>query len=138
MIDELGLAGKVELHGEVPQEEIPGALRRADLCVIPNRSDPIMELAFPTKLLEALLMGVPVVASSTWLVQQTFMDGGVHFVPPGDVEALAGAMLDLAKNRQSREALAAEGKRQVRRFDWKKEQQKLLSLYEDLGVQILK
>jgi len=128
------LAGKVTFHGEVPQEQVARALTSADLCVVPNRTDPIMELAFPTKLLEALHVGVPVIVSSTRLVAETFPSGGVRLVPPEDPQALADAILHLARNPEAREALSAEGRKQAKRFSWDREKDKLLGLYQELGV----
>lgn len=128
------LAGKVTFHGEVSQEQVARALTSADLCVVPNRTDPIMELAFPTKLLEALHVGVPVIASSTRLVAETFPSGGVHFVPPEDPKVLSDAILHLAQNPEARKSLAAEGRKQAKRFSWDREKDKLLGLYGELGV----
>ena len=131
---ELSLDGKVRFHGEVAQEQVADALQAAALCVVPNRTDEIMELAFPTKLLEALHMGCPVLVSSTKLVADTFATGGVHFVPPGNLDALSEAIVELVSDHQKREALRAEGHVQAQRFVWDNEKQKLLSLYRDLGV----
>jgi glycosyltransferase involved in cell wall biosynthesis len=136
MVAEYSLQDRVTLHGETPQEEVAAALRRADLCVVPNRREPFTDLLMPTKLLEALLVGCPVVASATTVVAEAFADGGVRLVPPEDARALAGAIIELAADEKARAALAAAGKRQAKRFDWKSEQKKLLRLYGDLGVQL--
>ncbi len=136
MVVELSLADRVTLHGETSQEEVAAALRRADLCVVPNRKEPFTDLLMPTKLLEALRVGCPVVASATRVVQEAFASGGVRLVPPEDPETLAAAIVDLASDPEALGDLAAGGKRQARRFDWKLEQKKLLELYARLGVQI--
>jgi len=127
-----GLDGRVVLHGEVAQEVVARALARADLCVVPNRRDGFTDLLLPTKLLEALHMGVATIASATRVIAETFRGGGVHLVQPGDVEALAGAILQLATNADQRKRLAKEGRAQAARFDWNTEKQKLVSLYESL------
>jgi glycosyltransferase involved in cell wall biosynthesis len=134
MVEEFSLKDRVTLHGETPQEEVAAALSRADLCVVPNRQEPFTDLLLPTKLLEALLVGCPVVASATTVVADAFLSGGVCLVPPGDALALARVIIGLLADEQARATLAAEGKRQVRRFDWKREQKKLLALYAELGV----
>jgi len=126
------LRGRVFLHGEVPQEEVARALAGADLCVVPNRSDPIMELAFPTKLLEAMQVGVASIASSTRLVAETFAEGGVHLVPPGDARQLAGSILHLATDYQARAELVARAREQIGRFCWDQEKQKLVDLYRGI------
>lgn len=134
MVEHLSLQEKVSLHGETPQEQVAAALSQADLCVVPNRQEPFTDLLMPTKLLEALQMGCPVVASATRVVEETFREGGVHLVPPDDPAALAEAIVHLASDEKARKDLAAEGKQEAKRFDWKLEQIKLLELYEELGA----
>ncbi len=129
------LRGRVFLHGEVSQEEIAAALAAADVAVVPNRAGGIMDLAFPTKLLEAMQMGVPVVASATRLVAETFPNC-VALVPPGDVAALAHTLYELALRPDARRRLSAEGYREVQRFSWEMERDKLLGLYRELGCRI--
>ena len=136
LVAELSLVDRVTLHGETSQEEVAAALAKADLCVVPNRQEPFTDLLMPTKLLEALRVGCPVVASATTVVADAFASGGVRLVPPGDARALARVIIELSADEKARAALAAEGKRQAKRFDWKLEQKKLLSLYRELGVRI--
>lgn len=126
------LQGRVILHGDVTQEEIAHALLRADLSIVPNRSDELVETLLPTKLLEALQMGCPVLASQTKMVAETFRDGGVEFFPAGDADALAASVVRLAKDRRRLNRLRLEGLRQVARFSWKTEKLKLINLYREL------
>jgi glycosyltransferase involved in cell wall biosynthesis len=123
-----GLAGRVSLFGEVAQDRVAKALARADLCVVPNRQDGFTDLLLPTKLLEALQVGCPTIASATRVIAETF-PSGVCLVPPGDVDSLAQAIGRLAENKVERDKLAAEGKKQAQRFDWNSEKLKLLDLY---------
>jgi glycosyltransferase involved in cell wall biosynthesis len=134
MVSEYSLGDRVTLFGETGQEEVALALSSADLCVVPNRQEPFTDLLLPTKLLEALRVGCPAVASATTVVAEAFASGGVRLVPPGDARALAKVIVELAADGKARAALAAEGKRQAKRFDWKREQKKLLALYAELGV----
>jgi glycosyltransferase involved in cell wall biosynthesis len=113
---------------------VAAALAQADLCVVPNRQEPFTDLLMPTKLLEALLVGCPVVASATRVVDEAFKEGGVHLVPPDEPAALAEAIVHLASDEKARKSLATAGKKQAKRFDWNREQKKLLGLYEELGV----
>jgi glycosyltransferase involved in cell wall biosynthesis len=127
------LQGRVTLYGEVTQEEIAQALVTADLSVVPNRQDELLDLLLPTKVLEALQMGCPVLASSTKLLAETFRDGGIEFVPPGDVDALAASILRLAQDPRRLAKLRLEGLRQVAHYSWNDEKQKLIDLYHELG-----
>jgi glycosyltransferase involved in cell wall biosynthesis len=84
----LGLADAVELPGAVADPAQP--LRAADLFVLPSREEG-MSIA----LLEAMALGLPLVASSVpgnRRLVQDFKHG--RLVPPDDPKALAGAIRD--------------------------------------------
>lgn len=79
-------------------------MRRFDVATLPSRDDP-----FPLVVLEAMLLGTPVVAFDVGGVTQQVGDGGL-VVPAGDVDAFAtavGRLLDDAEERCRRGALAA-------------------------------
>jgi len=127
------LAGRVRLLGDRPQDEVARAVLAADLCVVPNLDDPFTDLLLPTKLIEALRLGRPAVASATTAVREAF-PAGVRLVRPGDAGELARAVLALMADDGARAALAAAGQREAERFAWRREKLKLLDLYRELGA----
>jgi glycosyltransferase involved in cell wall biosynthesis len=127
------LAGRVRLWGDRPQEEVARAVAAADLCVVPSLDDPFTDLLLPTKLLEALCLGRPAVASATSGIREAVGDGA-RLVPPGDAEALAAAILELAAEPRERAALGARGRKAAERFSWRLEKLKLLDVYRELGA----
>lgn len=84
-----GVAGRVRFMGHC--EDVPRLLSESDLFVLPSRSE-----AFPNGVLEAMAAGLPVVASRVGGIDELIehQRTGV-LVPPGDVRALAFALLDL-------------------------------------------
>ncbi len=126
-------AGRVKLHGDRSQETVAEALAGAELCVVPNRNDPFTDLLLPTKLLEAMRVGCPAVASATSSIRR-YVGEGALLVPPGDLRALARAMADLMDDPERLQVQSRRGREQVMRFSWRDEQEKLLKLYEELGV----
>jgi glycosyltransferase involved in cell wall biosynthesis len=107
----LGIQDSVRFVGAVPPDDIPGHLSDADVMVFPAIREGLGLVAA-----EALLMGVPVVA--------THMGGGVtdivpptgagRLVPADDPHAMALAIRDLITDRSSL-ARAAETGRSLRR-----------------------
>jgi glycosyltransferase involved in cell wall biosynthesis len=84
---QLGLAGAVELPGASPDPT--DRLRAADLFVLPSREE-----GMSVALLEAMALGVPLVATSipgNRRLVQDFKHG--RLVPPDDPAALAGAVI---------------------------------------------
>lgn len=97
LAEQLGIAPHVRLPGTVP-DPTP-FLRRADLFVLSSRSE-----GFPNALLEAMALGVPVVAtncsSGPRLIVRDDVDG--LLVPSDDVGALADAMAALMDDEPRR------------------------------------
>ena len=89
------LAGdsRVALAEAVPPWSIPEVLGRYDVVCCPSRC---LE-GGPTVGLEALAVGVPVIAASSGGVAEILEDGvNARLVPPGDVDRLAAALTEVA------------------------------------------
>ncbi|MCO5119197.1 MAG: glycosyltransferase family 4 protein [Burkholderiaceae bacterium] len=83
-----------------PKEAMPALWSLCDLALIPLRDTPVFSTVIPSKLFEAMGMGVPVLMSlpqgeATRIVEKTGC--GIH-VPPEDAQAMANAVAALAKN----------------------------------------
>lgn len=61
---ELELSSALEITGFLPRPEALRLVQTADVCVSPFRPAPALEVASPTKLVEYLALGLPVVANS--------------------------------------------------------------------------
>ena len=115
LADQLGVADRVRLIGQLGRTEMPALLRSADLVVCSPWYEP-----FGIVPLEAMACGVPVVASAVGGMLDSVVDGvtGAH-VPPRDPAALAdviGALLDAPDHRA---ALSRAGLEWVRsRYSW--------------------
>ena len=101
--EELGIAQAVRFLGH--RDDIVSILRQSDLFAFPS----LME-AFPNALMEAMAVGLPVVATNVGGIPELVEDGrnGV-LVPPGAAPAFAAAITDLLGNaaRADRLAIAA-------------------------------
>jgi glycosyltransferase involved in cell wall biosynthesis len=110
-----GPAG-VRMLGAVPAERIPELYAEADVAVVMLRDLPIFEGALPTKMLEAMAAGRPVVLAARGeaarLIEREEC-GAV--VPPEDPRALAAALSALAANPAGRAAMGAAGRRAAER-----------------------
>jgi len=112
IIRQLGLGGRVELTGFMPDEKLRALLATSDLCCMPSieRTE-----AFGLVLLEAMRYSKPVVASDVygsgmgWIIGH--METGL-LVKPGDVDDLAGALQLLCQRPGLRENMAGAGRKQ--------------------------
>jgi glycosyltransferase involved in cell wall biosynthesis len=87
-----GLSGHVVVLDPVPRAELPSHLLAADCVVVPSVSE-----GFGYSALEAATLGRPVVATSGHSVEE-ILGGAVRLVPPRDPDALAAAIVDVARH----------------------------------------
>lgn len=94
-----GVGGTVELTGRLPWREAMGRLASAAVAVSPLTDTPNYRHSLPTKVLEYLGLGVPVVATSLPGTTEV-LDGrpGVTLVPAGDVPALRQAIIAASRD----------------------------------------
>jgi lipid II:glycine glycyltransferase (peptidoglycan interpeptide bridge formation enzyme) len=116
--DRLGLGAHVTISdGMVDAADLPAAIREADAGVVPTRSDVFTDGLLPTKLMELVAMGTPVIAARTPTVTSYFDDDMLQFFTPDDAGALADAIRALAADPQRRAILADNADAFNRKYD---------------------
>lgn len=129
-IARLGLAGKVELAGVMPQESVQAALRAATVFVLPSvvAADGNRD-GIPVALMEAMAIGTPVVSTRVSGIPELIEDGSEGLLAdPYDVPALAAALERLLEDDELRAHLAEAGRRKIEaEFDAHAEAMKLLA-----------
>jgi glycosyltransferase involved in cell wall biosynthesis len=111
-----GGGSRVKMMGAVPAEQIPGLYAEADAAVVMLRDRPIFHGALPTKMLEAMAAGRPVVLAARGEAAGVIERAGAGVVvEPENPEALADAFAGLAADPERRASLGAAGRRAVER-----------------------
>jgi glycosyltransferase involved in cell wall biosynthesis len=106
----------VRMLGAVPAERIPSLYAEHDAAVVMLRDLPIFEGALPTKMLEAMAAGRPVVLAARGEAAHLVESEGCGVVvPPEDPRALAAALASLAADPAGRTAMGAAGRRAAER-----------------------
>ncbi len=104
-----GITGQVRFAGRLPAAATLAEVAAADLFVLPS----FME-GLPVVLMEAMALGVPVIASGVAGIPELIADerSGL-LVPPSDWDALGAAMARLADDAALRQQLAIAGRARV-------------------------
>ena len=122
LVTRLGIEDAVHLTGLVPQDEGPAHLAACDILAAPHVGNPDDTPFFgsPTKIFEYMAMGRAIVASDLGQIGEVLEDGTTALlVPPGDVVALARAIIQLAGDEPLRRRLgAAARERAVAQYTW--------------------
>jgi len=126
-VQRLGLADRVHFLGV--REDIPDILSAADLFVLPSNWE-----GNPLSVMEAMAAGRAVIATNVGGVPELVENGETGIiVPPGDIEALSAAIIELATdpNRRGVMGLRAAAKAQTD-FDVSTMVKRYEELYEEL------
>jgi glycosyltransferase involved in cell wall biosynthesis len=109
------------------QEAHKPALYRGAVCLLfPSRYE-----GFGLPPLEALSCGAPVVGSHAGSIPEVVGDAGV-LVAPDDVRGLAGALIAVATEPDTRAELSRRALAQAARFNWIKTARETLTAYEEV------
>jgi glycosyltransferase involved in cell wall biosynthesis len=120
---ELGLTGRVELRGHLPQDELAGLYRGAACLVFPSRYE-----GFGLPVLEAMASGTPVVATTAGALPEVAGEAAI-LVEERNPVALAGG---IERALADRERLVAAGLERARRFTWAETARRTLEVYQEL------
>ena len=123
LIEQLGVADRVERIGAMPPQDVQQYMVWADLFALPSWWE-----AFGLVYLEAMAARTPIILTSDSGMAAE-IEPGVHgwIVPPRDHAALTAALRD-AFTRADLDAMGRAGERLVaERFSWKKNAQTILS-----------
>lgn len=104
-----------------PFSELPSVLAACDAAALPNRDDASAWGQVPAKLFDAMAMALPVVATDVGETGRILCGGDGWLVPPGDVEALAMALVELSSHREVAKSMGERARRRaVRDFSFER------------------
>ena len=126
---ELGLHDHVEILGWVEATDFLASL---DVFCLPSRHEP-----FGVVVVEALAMGLPVVATDTFGPANILEDGSGILVPVDDAQALADALANLANDRDYADRLANAASARARdAYSPEAVGQQLIAAFRQFGVDL--
>ncbi|MGB9911194.1 MAG: glycosyltransferase family 4 protein [Microgenomates group bacterium] len=123
-VQELRLEKEVIFTDFVKEEEIPFLMKGAEVFVLPSFWE-----GFGIPVLEAMSLGVPVVASNVGSLPEVVNKAGILVNPYKPEEITYG----IIKALENKEKLIKLGYQQVKKFDWQKTAQKIIKVLERVG-----
>jgi glycosyltransferase involved in cell wall biosynthesis len=117
LADRLGIQGRVNFVGYVPQHSLTPFYRDCDVFVLPTRYEGLGRV-----LVEAALAGAPVVTTAIGPTAEAVLPGETALlVPPNDPEALAAAIGTLLDRPELARSMGEKGQQFARKqFDYEK------------------
>lgn len=134
LIDQFGLADRVQLTGALPQERVRELLRQATIfalpCVVGRDRD---QDGIPVVLMEAMALKVPVISTRLSGIPELIRDGqNGLLVPPSDSAALADALARVLDHPTFAGTLAQAGRATIEReFNVDRSAAQLMALLQE-------
>jgi glycosyltransferase involved in cell wall biosynthesis len=128
LADELDVRQLVHFRGPVLGEKKAAILRQADVFVLPSTAE-----GFPNSLLEAMLVGLPVIVSRVGAMPEIVSPDNGFVIEPDDVSALAKHLVSLIDDPALRRKMGTAGRRKVeQQYDLERVLPEFKSLYHDV------
>jgi glycosyltransferase involved in cell wall biosynthesis len=102
----------------MPISDLPKMIQTADVGIVPYRLNVFTDGILPTKMMEYVALGVPVIAAQTSMIKEYFDEKMVQFFKPGDVEDLKKCILALHQDRRKLSQLATNADRFYMSHNW--------------------
>ena len=116
--------GEIVMTGEISADELDAVYRAADVFAYPSLYE-----GFGLPVLEALVRGIPTVASNTSSVPEVSGDAALG-VDPRSVRSIAQAISSLVSDVGLADRMAARARAQAQRFSWDETARLTLQVYE--------
>ncbi len=126
------LEDMVTMRGTVSLEQVSKAMETIDAGVVPKRGEGFGSIAFSTKIMEFMAMGVPVIASRTPIDEFYFNDNLVEFFESGNAEDLARKIVNLMQSPDRVAALRQAASEFIAANNWDVKQQEYFALVDRL------
>jgi glycosyltransferase involved in cell wall biosynthesis len=110
---ELGLKNVLFIP-PAPKQEMAQALAAADACLAILKPVELYKTVYPNKVFDYMAAGKAVILAIDGVIREVVEEAGAGvFSPPGDPQALAQAMLDLASQPETCKAMGSRGRQAV-------------------------
>jgi len=131
-VQDLGLKQRVHFMGPRRLEELASEIQSCDVGVVPNQRNTFTDINTPTRILEYLALGKPVIAPATLGVQDYFGPESLVFFEAGNSEDLARKMQFVAESPDDAIRIAELGQQVYLSHTWQHELQMLVDLLTEL------
>lgn len=127
----MGIQDRVIMPGFVSGDKLPAYLSLGDVCIYPMQDTLLNRAKSPMKVLEPMLMGLPLVAHKVGEAAQFVGESGV-LVAPGDLEGMGKAVSVLLADPEKRAALGQLARQRAwKEFNWEHLSEKAERAYQN-------
>lgn len=120
------MAGNIIFTGFLPDNEAKWLFKHTQAYVFPSLSE-----GFSLTPMEAIVHGAPVASSNATCLPEVYGDA-VHYFDPHHPRDIAAKIQEIINDKQLRDKLAQNGKKQFKKYSWRKMAEETLIVYKDV------
>jgi glycosyltransferase involved in cell wall biosynthesis len=134
LANELGVSDCVDFVGRVPADDVDRYFKTMDLICLPRKPYKVCELVSPLKPLEAMLHGIPVVASSVKALSDMMVHNETGYIfTSANRDSLISVLISAYNNPKQRQEISKKAKAFVlRERTWDYVTRPLLAIYDKI------
>ncbi len=129
---DLNVEERIHYNGVVKVEALTEALAGMNLGIVPNRKSSATEVMLPVKMLEYIIMGIPVLVPRLKAIQYYFSEDEVGYFEPDNLESLKSAMLKVYGDESRGRRMAENAQRFLNRYGWEKQSADFVNFYHSM------
>ncbi|WP_420336496.1 glycosyltransferase family 4 protein [Roseibium sp.] len=130
---ELGLEDHVHFTGRAPDDTLFEVLSSADVCVNPDRVNPMNDKSTMNKILEYMAFSKPIVQFDVTEGRRSALDASLY-AKANDTDDMAEKILQLIDDPEKRARMGAFGRKRVEEeLSWNHQIESLIAAYERIG-----
>ena len=126
-IKERNLTKFVEAKGYLSSGELVTLFEKASAYVFPSLSE-----GFGIPGLNAMAVGLPVVASDIPVLKEVYGDAALYF-NPHEAQDIAAKITKVITDKKTKSDLIKQGREQVKKYSWQKMAKQTLKVYEEVA-----
>ena len=131
LVKEKNLAQKIIFHDFIPNAQLIDFIRQADVGLALIQADSInRKYSLPNKFFEYIMAGLPVLAGNIPTLEEYTNKYNVGLTAdPDDIEAIAKAMHEMVKNKETLSTWRENCKKAAKELNWENEAKKMRDIY---------
>jgi len=133
LVERLHLNDNVFIKDPIPPEEIRLLIDQNVVGILPSVFNKHTEVQLPTKLLEYASMEIPVLCSRIPILETYFNSDLVEYFKSGSPVDFSRAIQHLCNSQKRKTELSKKIALFNKKYNWAKEERKLLSIYEGIA-----
>ena len=135
LVNDLDLQNEVVVNDfALMVSKLPALIHQSDIGVVPNQNDVFTGDLLPTKMMEYIALGIPVIAAKTRVISQYFSDEMILFFSPGDENSLAERILYAFQHWDEVIAKTKIYDQFTSKYNWGKVSKLYVELIDSLGI----